>query len=440
MKEKINRRKFIEKSGKVAGTIAVASMIPGYVSCSTGIQTINVGLIGCRGMGFSNIKAFLSQEDVICGGLCDVDQKVLDIRSDEVAKITGSVPRKFSDFRDMLKDPDINTVIIGTPDHWHANMVAMACEAGKHVYVEKPMAHSIEECMYLEKLAEKYPDCVIQVGMWQRSSQHWNDAADYVKSGKLGQVGLVKAWIYKGYHDPIPPGKEEPVPEHVDYDMWLGPAPEKPFNTNRFHYNFRWFWDYAGGTMTDWGVHLLDFALEGMNAGFPLSISPGGGVFQHEKGAIETPDIQQALYNYPTHTMVWECGMMPGMGPYNRAHGVAFIGTNGTLVVSRGGWEVIPIVNRKTKEPYINPVPQQAPVGGLNEHVANFISCIRKGGKLNAGVALGSKVAIVSEMGNIAWRLGKTLHWNNDKNQFEEEDANKLMKVTYRSGWQLPEL
>lgn len=180
--------------------------------------------------------------------------------------------------------------------------------------------------------------------------------------------------------------------------------------------------------------------MEGMDAGFPISISPGGGIFQHEKDAIETPDIQQALYNYKNHTMVWECGLMPGMGPYNKAHGVAFIGTNGTLVVNRGGWEVIPIVKKKTNKQFIEAVPHQKAKGGLKEHVANFISCIRKGGTLNASVAVGSKVAIVSEMGNMAWRLGKTLNWDNENKQFQEKEANELMKVSYRDQWKLPRL
>lgn len=439
MKRKIDRRQFIETSGKAAGALTVAAAIPAVVSCKNNIKKVVVGLIGCRGMGFSDLQAFLKQDDVVCAALCDVDQKVLSIRAKEVEKLTGLKPTQYTDFRDLIANNEINTVIVGTPDHWHAVMVAMACEAGKHVYVEKPMGHSIEECFYLEKVAKKYPDAIIQVNMWQRSSQHWFDASEFVRSGKLGHVGLVKAWIYKGYHDPIPAQIDGMAPTHVDYDMWLGPAPIRPFNQNRFHYNFRWFWDYAGGTMTDWGVHLLDFAMHGMQVGLPDSISPGGGVFQHAKDAIETPDIQQALYNYPKHTMVWECGMLPGMGPYNRAHGVAFIGTNGTLVVNRSGWEVI---GRKKKngEAYVDDVPLQAAQGGLDEHVANFISCLRKGGSLNAGVDVGAKVGIVSEMGNIALRLGQTLHWNSDELCFKEEEANVLMKVPYRVPWDLPAL
>jgi predicted dehydrogenase len=313
----------------------------------------------------------------------------------------------------------------------------MALEAGKHVYVEKPMGHSIEECLTMVKAAAKFPKQRVQVGMWQRSSKHWFDASDYVRSGKLGEVNLVRAWIYKGMGETIPAQPDSVVPENVDYDMWLGPAPKRPFNKNRFHYDFRWFWDYAGGAMTDWGVHLLDFAVYGMNAGYPDSVSPGGGCFLN-KGVIETPDIQQALYNYPTHTMIWECGLIPRMGPYGMHHGVSFTGTKGTLIVSRDGWQVNAEVSNKNGKKYIEDVPHQPAIGGLKDHVQNFLNAIRKGEKLNAPVEVGALTAIISEMGNIAYRAGSLIHWDAQNLQFREEAANKLAKLTYREPWKLP--
>ncbi|NJK96982.1 MAG: Gfo/Idh/MocA family oxidoreductase, partial [Bacteroidales bacterium] len=274
-------------------------------------------------------------------------------------------PLTYSDFRKLLENKDIDAVIIATPDHWHVVMMIMALEAGKHVYVEKPMGHSIEECLLMEKVAAKYPKLAIQVGMWQRSSPHWFDACDFVQSGKLGSVNLVKAWVYKGMDFPVEKKEDSNPPDYADYDMWLGPAPLRPFNENRFHYNFRWYWDYAGGAMTDWGVHLLDFAMLGMKAGYPDTITPGGGIYLHQPGTIETPDIQQAIYNYPTHTMMWECGLSPGMGPYGMDHGIAFIGTRGTLVASRKGWRVVPEKKNEDNTDWIEAVPMQEPKGGL---------------------------------------------------------------------------
>ena len=431
-----NRRKFIKNTAVAAAAVSVAPTI--LNACASPSDKVTVGLIGCRSMGWSDLTAFLKQENVECVALCDVDSKVLEEKAAEVEKQTGKKPLTTGDFRKVLENKDIDAVIIGTPDHWHAIMMMMALEAGKHVYVEKPMGHSIEECNAMVKAAAKYPKLQVQVNMWQRSSKHWFEASEMVKSGQLGDVHLVKAWIYKGYNTPYPYQPDSEAPAHVDYDMWLGPAPKRPFNNNRFHYNFRWWWDYAGGAMTDWGVHLLDFALHGMDAGMPQSISPGGGIYYHEPGTIETPDIQQAIYSYPKHTMIWECGLNPGMGPYGKGHGVAFVGNKGTLVVHRGGWELMPDRNNAEKKPFFEAKTQKEYGDGMDEHIQNFLGCIRKGGKLNCPVEIGAKTAIVSEMGNIAYRTGKRIHWDDTIKTFTENEANALIKLNYSENWKLP--
>jgi len=432
-----DRRQFIKKTVIAAAAIGTTPVI--LDACASPNEKITVALIGCRGMGFANLQAFLKEENVECLALCDVDGQILEERAAEVEKATGKRPVGYRDFSRVLDHPDIDAVIVGTPDHWHALMVIQALEAGKQVYVEKPMGHSIEECNTLVAAASKYPRQVVQVGMWQRSSQHWFDASEVVKSGELGDVKLVKAWIYKGYDEPYSEQPDSEAPDYVDYDMWLGPAPERPFNPNRFHYNFRWFWDYAGGAMTDWGVHLLDFALYAMDAGYPDSVSPGGGIYLNQ-GAVETPDIQQALYNYPNHSMVWECGLNPGIGPYGKAHGVAFIGTRGTLVLTRDDWQVLPETNNATREPWIKGYKIEGESNNLQAHVKNFLKCIREGGTPNAPVEVGAKTAIVSEMGNIAYRTGKIIHWNQAQGKFREEEANRFLKLTYRDPWKLPHL
>lgn len=434
-----NRRDFIKHTAAAAAAISVAPAV--FSACTSPAEKINVALIGCRSMGWSDLTSFLKKgNNVECLALCDVDAKILENRASEVEKKTGTKPQTFSDFRKVLENPDIDAVIIGTPDHWHAIIMMMALQAGKHVYVEKPMGHSIEECNAMVAMDKKFPDLKVQVGMWQRSSKHWFEASDIVQSGKLGDVHLVKAWIYKGYDKPYPFLEDSKAPDYVDYDMWLGPAPKRPFNLNRFHYNFRWWYDYAGGAMTDWGVHLLDFALYGMKAGMPETISPGGGIFYHEKGAIETPDIQQAIYNYPKHTMIWECGLNPGMGPYGKKHGVAFIGQKGTLVVDRGGYQVISDRNDAEKKNFFENITQRNYGDGLDEHVQNFLKCIREGGTPNASTEIGAKTAIVSEMGNIAYRVGTRIHWDDNAKAFKEDDASKLMKLSYREKWPLPKV
>jgi len=430
-----NRREFIKKSAVAAAAI---SSVPTFLNaCASPNEKVTVALIGCRSMGFNNLQAFLNEDNVECLALCDVDSQILESRAKEVESLTQKKPLAYKDFREVLDNPDVNAVIIGTPDHWHAVMMIMALEAGKHVYVEKPMGHSIEECKTMVAAAAKYPGQVVQVGMWQRSSKHWFEASEVVRSGELGDVKLVRAWIYKGYDEPYKAKPDSEAPGYVDYDMWLGPAPQRPFNPNRFHYNFRWFWDYAGGAMTDWGVHLLDFALYAMDAGYPDSISPGGGIYLNQ-GAVETPDFQQALYNYPTHSMVWECGLNPGIGPYGKGHGVAFVGTRGTLILDRNGWQVLPETNNTTREKWIEAKRIEGVSMNLQEHVKNFLKCIRRGGKPNAPVEVGALTASVSEMGNIAYRTGKIIHWNKEQEKFKEDEANKLMKLTYRDPWKLP--
>lgn len=432
-----NRRRFIKNSA--LATAAVSAFPTIMNACASPAETVKVGLIGCRSMGFSDLRSFLKEgNQVECVALCDVDSKVLESRASDVEKMTEKRPVIYSDFRELLDNPDVDAVIIGTPDHWHAHMMIMALEAGKHVYVEKPMGHSIEECNVMVSAAAKHPDLVVQVGMWQRSSKHWFEASDIVKSGQLGDVHLVKAWIYKGYDEPYPYMSDSEAPAHVDYDMWLGPAPQRPFNPNRFHYNFRWWWDYAGGAMTDWGVHLLDFAMYAMDAGMPQKISPGGGIFYHKEGTLETPDIQQAIYGYPEHAMVWECGLNPGIGPYGKGHGVAFVGQKGTLVVDRGGYELMPDRSNEKKGPFFESQTQKNYGDGLDEHVQNFLECIRKGGTPNASAEVGAKTAIVSEMGNIAYRAGRIIHWDDQQQKFLEEEANQMARLNYNSNWKLP--
>ncbi|MCY1719909.1 Gfo/Idh/MocA family oxidoreductase [Prolixibacteraceae bacterium Z1-6] len=434
-----NRRDFIKHSAMAAAAVGVAPTI--LNACASPAEKVNVALIGCRSMGFSDLKSFLREKNnVECVAMCDVDSNILESKAAEVEKMTGIRPKTYKDFRHVLDNEDVQVVIIGTPDHWHANIMIRALEAGKHVYVEKPMGHSIEECYAMVAAQQKYPNLYCQVGMWQRSSKHWFEASDIVKSGELGDVHLVKAWIYKGYDDPYPVMPDEAAPDYVDYDMWLGPAPKRPFNMNRFHYNHRWWWDYAGGAMTDWGVHLLDFAMYAMDVDMPTSISPGGGIYYHEEGAIETPDIQQAIYSYPKHTMIWECGLNPGIGPYGKAHGVAYVGQKGTLVVTRNGYEVIPDKSNALKGPFFEGRAQKNYGDGLDEHVENLLSCIRGGGKLNTPVEVGATTCIVSEMGNIAYRVGQRIHWDDSKKAFSEDSANALTKLNYSEDWPLPKV
>jgi predicted dehydrogenase len=440
----MNRRNFLHKSALTAAGFGMAPLFGSSFQSVYG-QTapsnkVKVALIGCRSMGWSDLNTFLQYPEVECVALCDVDDEWLNKRAADVLKNTGKkVPSLYKDWRKVIDNKDVDVVIIGTPDHWHCLPMVYACQAGKDVYVEKPLANTIEECNLMEKAARKY-NRIVQVGQWQRSDPHWDEAANFLKAGGIGRIRTVKVWAYQDNKPTLPVIPDSAVPAGVDYDMWLGPAPKRPFNTYRFHYNFRFFWDYAGGLMSDWGVHLLDYALEGMKADLPTSILASGGKFAYPTDAMETPDTLMATYAYKDFNIVWDhaCGINHGL--YDKKEGLAFYGENGTMVLTRAGWEVIPVVsNNKAR---MEAVPFKKGEGkGLYNHVGNMLSCIKSRELPNADVAIGAKVAKMSHLANISSRLGRGLVWDDAKSIFvNDPEATEFVKAYYRDPWKLPVL
>jgi predicted dehydrogenase len=435
-----NRRKFIKTSTFATASIGV---FPGIMSaCQSANEKIVVGLVGCRGMGFSNLKAFLNQPNVECGALCDVDRNVLAIRAEEVEKIQGKKPLLYDDFRYLIDNKDINAVINGTPDHWHALITIYACEAGKDVYTEKPLAHTIEECNLIVKAQKRYGR-IIQVGQHQRSAPHWGEAVNYLHKGNIGRIRSVHSWIYYGGGGALPKIPNSDPPDGVNYDMWLGPAPQISFNKNRFHWTWRWYWDYAGGLMTDWGVHLLDYALFGMNRYVPKSVMATGGKYAFPDDDMQTPDTLIAVYDFGDFSILWEHTLgINGANFGKGGHGVAYVGEYGTLVISRNGWEVIPEKRSKcAKEGYEGISFKKSSGGGLNFHVENFLKCIKTREKPNCDVEIGAHIARISHLGNISYRLGRKIFWDDEKQEFiEDTEANEMIKAYYRTPWELPKL
>src|SRR5690606_13286517 len=337
----MKRRNFIKGTGAaLAGSILAQSGVFSATAGTMLADKINIGVIGCNGMGWSNVSSLLKMKDVDLVAICDVDDNVVQKRVNDYKKFRNNKPKTYKDYRELLNNRDVDAVVIGTPDHWHCRIMVDAVNAGKHVYVEKPIANSIEECRIMVEAQEKTGK-VVQAGQWQRSGPHYRKALEIVRSGVLGKIRLVKVWAYQGWMKPVPKVPDSQPPAGVDYKFWLGPAPERPFNQNRFHFNFRWFWDYAGGLMTAWGVHEIDIALYAMNAEAPVSVMASGGKLAYPDDASETPDTLQAVFQYDDFNMLWEHATGIDNGPYGRSEGIAFIGNNGTLVVNRGGYEVI---------------------------------------------------------------------------------------------------
>ena len=440
----MNRRIFLQRSALSAAGLSFTPFAGGIQASATGRNSpankIKVALIGCRSQGYSNLNVFLDYPEVECIALCDVDDEWLNKRAADVEKKTNSkVPHLYKDWRRVIDNKDVDALIIATPDHWHCLPLIWAAQAGKDIYVEKPLSNTIEECDLMVKAARRYQR-VVQVGQWQRSDPHWNEAADYLRNGTIGRVRTVKVWAYQDAKPSLPLRADSNPPAGVDYDMWLGPAPRRPFNEYRFHYNFRFFWDYAGGLMSDWGVHLLDYALEGMGAGLPAQVYGSGGKMAYPDDAMETPDTLMATYSYKDFNIVWDhaCGINHGL--FGKKEGLAFYGEKGTLLLTRAGWEVFPVVAGNA--PRMEAVPFKKGEGrGLYNHVGNFLECIRSRALPNADIAIGARVAKMSHLANISCRVQREIFWDNSQNRITgNPQAEAMAKASYRAPWELPKI
>lgn len=441
-----SRKKFLHQSAALLGGGLLASAIDNqafamFKNRISPSDQLNIGAIGINGMGWSNVKAALKVPGVNLVALCDIDTNVIDRRMKELAdkSYDTSKIKVYADYRKLLDQKDIDAVIIGTPDHWHALIMIHACQAGKDVYVEKPVGNSIVECRTMVAAQQRY-NKVVQAGQWQRSQQHFRDAVDFVQSGQLGNIRTVKVWCYQGWMRPKPVVADSAPPPGVDYKQWLGPAVTRPFNASRFHFDFRWFWDYAGGLMTDWGVHLLDYGLLGMKAELPKTICGMGGKFAYPELYEETPDTLTTLYEFDGFNLVWDSAMGIDNGSYGRDHGIAYIGNNGTLILNRGGWEIIEERQGKNKvsKPFV-----KSSDNGLDKHWENFVSVVksRKTEDLHCSIQAGAHVATVAQMGNISFRTGKKLNWDRNAGKFTDAAVNDAYLLQqYHNGYVLPKI
>jgi predicted dehydrogenase len=400
-------------------------------------DSLNVGLIGCKGRGFLNLENLLKQPNVRCTALCDIDKDILENRATDVEKITGKRPKLYRDFRVLIENRDIDIVVVGTPDHWHCLPTVYACEEGKDVYVEKPLASTIEECNIMAAAAKKY-NRVVQVGQQQRSGEHWKEAMKVMHSGQIGKIRRIKFWANFSYGAGPEPAPNKPVPEGADYDMWLGPAPKRPFNPNRFHGSWRMFWDYGGGLMTDWGVHLIDMGLWALNIStFPKTVTSMGGNFASGKHAIETADTQTTMFEFDDFQMLWEHSYIY-RGPYDRMYGVAFVGDDATIIASRAKWVMNDDGPQKMDEMNIHKNEGDSPLN----HAKDFIECVKTRKNPACDIETGRKAAIFAHLGNIAYRTGEKLgRYDPDTNTFPDNPkANGYLTADYRDPWKLPKI
>ena len=454
MSDEINRRDFIKRAGlsSVGAGLAMSGIGPtGNVLGAN--DKIRVGVIGTGRQGQGDLRAFARQPDVEIVAVCDVFQPNLDatVRSlQEVMTAQGpqasaDPPQTHKDLRGILDRKDIDAIVVATPDHWHALPTVEACEAGKDVYVEKPISTVIEEGKMMVAAARKH-NRVVQVGTQQRSGIHFQKAVQAVQDGMIGKVSFVRTW---NYENEFPQGIGHPAdsdpPPTLDWDLWLGPAPKVPFNWNRFGVGDRWstfryFWDYAGGMMTDWGVHLLDIVQWAMKVDGPSAITASGGKWYLEDNR-ETPDTLQVTYEYPGFVATYESRFCNANSMYGKGYGIEFHGTDGTLFVDRSGFQLYPEKRKAGKREVERTASMQ--MEEVNDshfdHVRNFLDCVKSRKRPMSDIEIGHRSTSTCLLGNVAYRSKERLVWDvaNQRLVGGSAEARKLLSREYRAPWKL---
>jgi predicted dehydrogenase len=377
-----------------------------------------------RGTDLANGFAKLKDAEVVA--LCDIDDGQFDKPLKSVEKISGKAPRIEKDFRKLLDDKSIDAIAVAAPDHWHALLTVMGCQAGKDVYSEKPASHNVVEGRRMVEAARKYKR-VVQIGTQRRSSPHVKEAVDLVRSGGIGKVGMARAWIHQ-QRKPIGFGKVAEVPPGVDYAMWQGPALDRPFMTNRFHYNWHWFWNWGTGELGNNGIHGLDVARWGLGVDAPLRVTSGGGKFVFDDDQ-EVPDTQIVTWEFPNAVIQWEHRMWSKHGTEGKGFGIAFYGDKGTLIVDEANWRIEDGDKAASGKSS----------AGFASHQQNFLDCIKDRRNPNADVEIGHLSTRLCHLGNIAHRLGRKLTFDGATETFPgDKEANALLGRDYSSRFQMP--
>ena len=423
---------------------------------------IRIGQIGLGTRGTYELEICRRTKGAKVVAVADVFQPLVDKYKEDASG--------YQDFRRILDRKDVDAVFVSVPDHWHAPITIMACQAGKDVFCEKPLSHTLQEGRMMVAAARKY-DRVVQTGSQQRSAPHFQKIVELIQRGHIGKVTTIECW---NEENDWPEGAGNPPdrdpPQGLDWDMYLGPAPKVAYNQNRYIWHYRWFWDYSGGMMTDWGAHHMDIVQWAMQVDGPLSATAAGGRFcLHDN--CQTPDTLSTLFEYPGFTVRYSVRQANSHRLENRPNGVAFYGTDGTLIVDRGSWEVVPEnaprfpndydrveawlkggnvafpfgFDRSVKHP-ARPRCEAMGESGLKidpscqeAHVGNFLDCVRSRKRPIADVETGYRSVSACLVGVIAYRLGRKVRWDAKAETFPgDTEAQAMMTKRYRAPWHLP--
>lgn len=415
----VSRRQFLGRTAQNAAGLA-AGIVGLAATAGAGIgEPVRLGVIGVRRQGKKLATEFAKLPGAAVVTLCDVDEAVLGRAVKDVTELGGAA-RPEGDFRRLLDDSRVDAVVIATPDHSHVAIALEALRAGKDVYLETPVSHTLAEGEALIAAARE-SGRIVQCGLFDRSLPHVRSAVEFVRGGRLGTVPLVKAWAVHRRANPEVAGEIE-APAGVDYDGWLYPAPERPFDPLRFHRGWADFWDYGSGELGTWGVALLDVARWGMGLGLPERVTATGGRLAHGSG--ETPDTLNVTYGYPEATVVWEHRRWSNHPPEGRSAGVAFYGERGTLVLDRGGWKVYDAAEPAGENGRADLAP----------HLADFLDAVRTRRAPAAPVEDGVAAAALCHLGNLAYRVGREVRPDALR---DDPDVAALRVASYRPGVRL---
>lgn len=440
-----SRRSFIKKSAAGVAAISVGGILPGfsprsYASILGSNDRIMIAVMGVNSRGKALSGTFARQENVDIIYICDVDSRAEAACSESIEKLGKKRPAACRDFRKALDDKIVDALVIAAPDHWHAPAAILASKAGKHVYLEKPCSHNPAEGELLVAAAEKYK-VVMQMGNQRRSFPNVAAGITELKTGIIGRPYYAKTW-YTNNRLSIGTGNEVPVPSWLDYELWQGPAPRKPYRDNLIHYNWHWFWHWGTGEALNNGTHFVDLARWGLGVDYPVKVSSSGGRYAY-KDDWETPDTQVISMEFDNDTlMTWEGVSCNGRLIEGSSVGVIFTGEKGTLRIDGGNsYSVSDLSGKLMKEVKADMVVDSRntsnPAGGLDAfHIVNFLDAVRNGTKLNSDILSGHKSTLLVQLGNIAQRTGNALITDPSNGHIlNNPAAEQLWKRDYQPGW-----
>jgi predicted dehydrogenase len=429
---RLNRRQFVRGSAGALAGAAALPLISTRVAKGAPSDRVNLCLVGIRGRGFSVASNFARLSNARITHLCDVNTTYFARIGKALSDIQRTEPKCEQDLRRVLEDKTVDALIVATPDHWHALATIWGCQAGKHVYVEKPISHNVHEGRIMVAAARKHK-CVVQVGTQSRSVPHIIEAINYARSGKLGKVHMAKAWNsqLRRRVNAVPDGK---VPDTLDWDIWQGPAPERPYNDNRYNYGWRWMWDYGTGDMGNDGVHDLDLARWGLGVGLPATANCTAGKLHFEGDLQETPDTQIVTFTFPDSkaVLVYEQRLWSPYFQEGFENGIALYGTEGYLLLGRKGWKVVEKRNKVVldKQENFSDMP----------HLENFLACIKSGVKPQCDIEEGHHSTTLAHLGNLSYRVGRPLKFDAKTHTITgDSEATALLKRKGRGAFVIPD-